>query len=627
MEAGHHASGYNAALNRMISHPTDRLMEAASVPRGTLPLMIEREPIWRLCSVLALVVSFVISFWILLGGYWSLAHPGVDQNGYLVGGKNLADHFSTGFTPTDPYQFVGEMWVAGGRLERGKNGESIRYYPKYPIGMPLLIAIAVKLGAGVDGYGAIWAYCLSPMLMGLALPAIFLLTRQVAGSVAGLIALLIVGSSPVTLCLANNPNSHAAALCFVSWGMYLLLGWWQRGGGWRALGAGLLLGFAGMTRYTEALLIIPIVLVILFNLRWKNGRSWLEAGLLMSGWLAPILLQLAVNRSTLGHWTGYGPTQESDAFGLDHLARNWEHLLRQLNGTAMVLTFPIGLMGLMLLAARNARLALVLAAWVIPSALVYGAYYWAPRDENPITYARFFLTILPPLALGAGWCLTRGLLLTASAGPANSTPSNRASNRALRWVVAPAIAGLLTFSAVACNVAFSKPLMQMEQHRGSGAALAARELMTPDRVPPGATVIAPRAMLTHLQFATDFRLYDAALFTRSYVQALKNQTPDEPSLLQYERARALVDLLKGKSDADLGKLGRRISADAIAEGRRVFIVVPAGSSDSAVRKAMVDATLERSDKLPLKVKSMAVWTEIQLKGQAVKWELLEVLRR
>jgi len=111
------------------------------------------------------------------------------------------------------------------------------------------------------------------------------------------------------------------------------------------------------------------------------------------------------------------------------------------------------------------------------------------------------------------------------------------------------------------------------------------------------------------------------------VQALRNEKPDTPSLLQYERAKALVDLLKDKSDADLAKLARKLAAEALNDGRRVFIVIPAAGSDSALRKAIASATLEKSDKFPLTLKPITTWTEPQLKGQQARWELLEVLRR
>src|SRR5438128_1908289 len=62
---------------------------------------------------------------------------GVDENAYLVGGRMIAQHGTTGFKPSDDYQFIGAMWL------RTPNGW---YYPKYPFGTSLLYAAPVALG-------------------------------------------------------------------------------------------------------------------------------------------------------------------------------------------------------------------------------------------------------------------------------------------------------------------------------------------------------------------------------------------------------------------------------------------------------------------------------------------------
>ena len=81
--------------------------------------------------------------------------------------------------------------------------------------------------------------------------------------------------------LTTNPNSHATAVCCATWGMYLLIRWWQlRERGvvvqqrWRPLGAGLLLGYAATIRYSEATLLLPLMLVAIFNfLRRDSART------------------------------------------------------------------------------------------------------------------------------------------------------------------------------------------------------------------------------------------------------------------------------------------------------------------------------------------------------------------
>jgi hypothetical protein len=165
--------------------------------------------------------------------------------------------------------------------------------------------------------------------------------------------------------------------------------------------------------------------------------------------------------------------------------------------------------------------------------------------------------------------------------------------------------------------------MDAEYRKGRATELAADEILGKDRAPAGATIFAPRDMLNHLQFkGVDLRLYDAELFARAGVRALALEKPDVPGVFQYERAKALHDRLRGKSDAELAGVARAIAADALADGRRAFLVVPPGGG---LRRAMADPSLERSDKHKLAVKAVATWTEPVIKGVEARWELVEVV--
>ena len=63
-----------------------------------------------------------------------------------------------GLTPPDRYSFVGRMWIS---TPQGT------YYPKYPLGLPLLFAMALWMGGGT--YGPFIAYLINPIAMALAL--------------------------------------------------------------------------------------------------------------------------------------------------------------------------------------------------------------------------------------------------------------------------------------------------------------------------------------------------------------------------------------------------------------------------------------------------------------------------
>jgi hypothetical protein len=549
------------------------------VPSGRpqSPLHTEPEHWSARLAFAALLLALLVAFWIFTRQFRTPAHGGADQNAYLVAGKQIAGHLTPALRPDDPHAFVGRMWVAA------PDG---RYFPKYPLGLPLIVAGVWKVA------GPTAVYFISPAAMLLGLTAVFLLARRVAGSFAGLLAVLIVAASPVTLGLANNPNSHAAALCAATWGTYFLLGWWQSGGLARAALAGLLIGLAATIRYSEALLGLPLILVALFNLRPGDGRSRAEAFALLTAWAAPILLLLSVNRLTMGTWTGYDATHESTGFAIRHLARHWDVVIRQLAGTGLFLTFPVGVTGLILLFARNGRLAAVLWAWVLPPVLLYGSYYWAPENLG-LAYARFFLTVFPPLALGAAWCLS-GL---APAGPH--------SPRAFR-VVAAVAALVLVLGAGAYNVRASLPMLAADDRSAQAVARAAEQVMAQAKAPPGSVLFGPREMLHHLQFVGDYRLYAGEEFDRRYVASLSAADPDEPTPLQPERAAALRELFGNKTDAELAALLRTLAADHLAHGRRVLAIGPA-EGEPPLR--FTDATFDAADGRSFTTRTLSTWSE------------------
>jgi hypothetical protein len=549
---------------------------------GKLPQPIDPEPLPTRIASTATLLVLLTAFAIFTHQFHTPAHGGADQNAYLVAGKLLAQNVCPAFKPPDPYAFVGRMWIQ-------TPDESL--YPKYPLGLPLLVATVLKLGAPT------WAYYISPVCMTFALLALFLLARQLAGSFAAILALSILAASPVTLALANNPNSHAPSLCFTLWGFYFLFQWWQRATFWRATLAGLLLGYAATIRYSEALLLLPLLLVIGFNLRWRRPRSWAQAITLLLAWAIPPALLLLANRLTLGQWTGYDATNESAAFSLEHFQRNWELMLRQFHTTGLFFTLPLGILGLFLLFARNWRLALVLWSWLLPGVLLYTAYYWAPENLS-IGYARFFLTLFPPLAIGAAFCLTGA----------------KAESRAARALAAFVIVG----GAAAYNLYLATPILAADRHRAQTISQAADKLLHDTNAPLNSTVFAPRELCHHLQFVSDYRLYPSDQFTRRYIESLKDADPDQPAILQPQRATALYQLLNDKSDDDLIKLLRELTATALAENRRVFILSQLNSREGLPMR-FTDSTFNPSDNHAFATQTLQTWTEPRPTGPAPKW--------
>jgi hypothetical protein len=481
------------------------------------------------------VLAFFAGSW----AYWVPANPGVDQNGYLVGGKMFAHSGSTGFKPDNPYAFVGRMWV------QAADG---RCFPKYPLGLSVVYAAMLRVGG--QRWGIPLCFGVNPVAMALALVATFLILRRVAGSFAAVLGLLIVATSPVCIGLTDNPNSHATALCCVAWGMWLLLRWWEAYGLWRAIGAGLLIGSAVTIRYTEGLLLLPVALVAVLNLRRGDRRSWAQAAALLGAWAVPVVLLAAYNLHSMRTLTGYDPTNESTGFAWANFTVNWDTMLRELNTTGLFFTLPFAVLGGVAMWRTDWRIASLLATWAVPNLLLYTAYYWAPNDLSTISYLRFTLTVFPALAaaavLGMRW-------LTGVGG--------RLATVAIGLVVAVgSAAGLYTaLDNVSIDAITNRSVL-----RGADAVAAV--------APAGSVVLGPDRLLNYLQLSGDYQLYDTQQFNQRFIEQLGTIDPNAPTGLQPQRAQAIYAAHRDESESTLMAHEAKLVTDAFAAGRRVFVI-------------------------------------------------------
>jgi hypothetical protein len=550
----------------------DGVISVLSVPTSSsseMPPVKEAEPVVALCGKLPVLVNesrvdrwvwglfaavAIVAYAVGMHAYWSPAHPGVDLNGYLVGGKLFAQTWSTGFRPSDPFAFVGRMWV---EADDGK------YFPKYPMGLSVIYAIALKIGGAK--FGVPLAFMVNPVAMTLGIMATFLIARLMAGSFAAMLAAIITAMSPVTLGLTNNPNSHATAICFVAWGVYLLLRWWQSNGLWRAIGAGFLLGMAVTIRYTEGLLVLPLMLVALLNLRWRNKRSWIETAALAGAWGLPVLVLAAYNWFSFHHLTGYDPTNESTGFSWDYFQDNWETMVRQLYTTGLFFILPFSILGLVLMWRWNWRVALVLTVWILPNLALYTAYYWAP-DGTWIGYLRFFLTIFPALALTAVWAFRQFIELAARDGSR----------------IAPRIAvGVIV--AIGCGMSLNTALVEVENDGAANVVLDVAGKTIVRKCPAGSMIFGQDRFLNYVQLIGNYRLYDYQQFSRPAIQRFAHVDMDQPNGLQPQRAKQMYDRLKDASEADLIREQNNLMADAFASGQRVFFLVSTNAMNQATR--------------------------------------------
>jgi hypothetical protein len=277
------------------THDTRRDGDDTSERR--LPMLAPVKPWWNRLMWFVIAVAIAWGQFYFVRSFWAPAHPGVDQNGYQVGGKLFAKTFSTGFSPPNPFSYVGWMWV------QSPNGW---VYPKYPLGLPVLDAICIWLAKDLH-QGVVWSYMVSPVCTVLASAAMFLMLRMVASGFAAVLGMLLMVCNPVALVLANNSNSHAAAMAFTCWGILFLLWWMRYGGWWRGLIAGLLLGCAVTIRYTEGLLVLPIAAAMLTSIRYEKLRAirWWAMGLWIALAITGMILR-SVTKPPIHGWPVWG---------------------------------------------------------------------------------------------------------------------------------------------------------------------------------------------------------------------------------------------------------------------------------------------------------------------------------
>jgi len=508
-----------------------------------------------------IAICFTLMYAYLVFSYWAPAHPGVDQNAYLVGGKSLARTGSTAIEVADGFSFVGRMYVAA---------ESGEIHPKYPLGLPILYASCVWMFGDAPGNHAYVAmHAISPAMSSFAVLGMFMAGRLVCGTFGGLLAMILLSTSQVMLLLSVNPNSHAAAICVVVWGMYFLCCWSMTGHARYGWPAGFLLGFATLVRYTDGLLALCIAVASIFTLVWRKRRSYIRVAVPSIAWWMVVGVLVAYNSYHFGSLTGYDGTNESSGFSMDYFWFSWDLMIRTIHETGLFFVMPLGVIGMILLSGSAKRLTTLLWVWGLPSILLYTSYYWAPQSQGT-GYARFVLTQLPPLVIGASYAL---VTLSRSKGV-----SGRSATLAAGVVVAVA-AGVSAYrvtGSVASDAGRSARLNLETTAAENWNLFAAGEALV-QRVPSKSILFSQGDRLHHLQLVGDWSLYQVDGFRVENARRLldrRGADDSEPHPIDPRRIASLEILYRDKKDPDLIKDMRTIIDNAFATRRQVFVFLP-----------------------------------------------------
>jgi hypothetical protein len=330
--------------------PSPRKPSVFQSGRAGKPALAE-QPLWPVPQeasgrswlvVMALIAILGLYGW-LLSFYYAGAHAGVDQDGYLMtarliaGDKNVFSPQAPApvppalaagqpglapsaiqtnpwfdgirnrlsFIPETPFQFAGRMCIITepyGPPDPAKPAE-YRVYAKYPFGYSLMAAIGLALH-GFDGL-----YIVNPLCTVLACYFAYFLFRQAVSPFMSLLGVLWLACNPLVLIYANDSNSHASTLFCVCVGFWGLISWVRLRQNWRAWIGGFFLGYACTIRYSEFLLVLPVLFAALLNLRFTQPR-W---GRVIFVWLA--VAALAVE-AYAAQWIFFGVYTWMDAHRL-----------------------------------------------------------------------------------------------------------------------------------------------------------------------------------------------------------------------------------------------------------------------------------------------------------------------
>jgi Dolichyl-phosphate-mannose-protein mannosyltransferase len=129
------------------------------------------------------------------------------------------------------------------------------------------------------------------------------------------------------------------------------------------------------------------------------------------GWAVPVSILMFVNYHTMGSFAGYDSTHESEfgvGFQWKFFWQNWEKVTRSFYDMGLFFVVPFAVAGMAMLFRRSWRIGLMMLMWLVPGVMLYMSYYWSMDFAD--SYARFFLTYLPVLLVGAAFCFHEGLL-------------------------------------------------------------------------------------------------------------------------------------------------------------------------------------------------------------------------
>jgi hypothetical protein len=324
---------------------------------------------------------------------------GYDPLGYLYAGQRLAEGGRLSFP--DANNALAGSYFAPFAFNVSRPGETDLYL-NYPPGLPLLLALAQRV------LGSAEAPFLVTPLAGLAgIMATFALGTLLFGDIAGLIAGLLLGLSPLYFTFSTDLWSDVPATACLLIAMALFvssLSSSSRQGTLKAASAGMVLGYAVFIRYSTAIFILPLASYgLMVAMASDSGKRRLTMFLAAFG-LAALGVML-FNRVYYGDYLATAYTPQAGwypwpAFSLAYVFGPSPVGGRSLPGAAITLLQdqPIALFfGVLGLLVMKRSSVVLLGGTALLTLAVYSCYAFTPTGIN----ARFMLPAVAMICLAA----------------------------------------------------------------------------------------------------------------------------------------------------------------------------------------------------------------------------------
>jgi len=276
---------------------------------------------------------------------------------------------------------------------------------------------------------------------------------------------------------------------------------------------------------------------------------------------------------------------------------------------------------------------LVILSWVLPSLIVYSAYYWAP---DGIGYGRFFLVLVPAFLMCGFWLLSR----------VGSIAAEKNGLRPTAAVMSLAVSSAVTLSALAVGMRSSVD-RSVTAYLERALLHSVEERLKAEASPRSIIVSEDRNLLHHLQFVSDYRLYSSEAFDAKAIAKLPSHSFTDPQGWQPQQRQALYDALKDYTQRDLDMKLRSMIENALDQGETVLFVrrkpKPARSKPGAPPKKvpLVRHSVAPPEQFkvrivyswpsalcsPLEANKPAAWRGPQNRYKQDNWQLIQVSLR